>query len=90
MALLFYPHHPCDLITVYAHTQKIKIISQPHHPHNSFFFLESPLLKNLNQSNPQDLIWMKNTHRTAFLRRTTTYFHVRITTNWTEKQPKYM
>ena len=65
-------------------------------PHNSFFFLERPLLKNwsscflIHLNNPQDPIWMRDTHRTAFLRRTTTYritFSWKTTTHRIEKQP---
>ena len=98
MALLFYSNHPWDLLTVQAHHPYDQIFSQPHHPHNSFLFLECPPVKELeevfshsslylNPNNPQDPIWMKDTHGTAFLRRTITYritFSQMTTNYWKE------
>ena len=44
----------------------------------------------LKPNNPQDPIWMEDTHRTAFLQRMTTFritFSQNTTTHWIAKQP---
>ena len=80
---LFYPYHPWDLRPT---THKIKLSVNPT-THITQFSGE-PLLKNwksffsqsslyLNTNNPQDPIWTKDTHRTAFLRRTELRFYKR-------------
>ena len=68
MAILFYPHHPWDSITVWAHHPYIKLSVIPTIHITLFFFSVDPRFKEfeevfslsplyLNPNNSQERVW---------------------------------